>query len=56
VVFETFLNRDTGEAVRVSIDEMLTTYIDKMKKGGGLKIEEDKFDDFIVKIVLFSRI
>ncbi len=53
VAFETFLNRDRGETGRITMAEMLATYTDTvLRKGGGLKIAEDKFDEFIEKIVL----
>ncbi|MFS8160035.1 MAG: cullin [Candidatus Roizmanbacteria bacterium] len=58
VAFETFLNRDRGETGRVSMAEMLATYTDTvLRKGGGFKITEDKFDEFIEKIVhLFTHL
>ena len=53
VAFETFLNRDRGETGKVTMAEMLATYTDTvLRKGGGFKIQEDKFDEFIEKIVL----
>jgi hypothetical protein len=58
VAFETFLNRDRGETGRVTMAEMLATYTDTvLRKGGGFKIQEDKFDEFIEKIVhLFTHL
>jgi hypothetical protein len=58
VAFETFLNRDRGETGRVTMAEMLATYTDTvLRKGGGFNIQEDKFDEFIEKIVhLFTHL